>query len=668
MSVPKEVKERVEKLRELIRYHDYRYYVLDDPEISDAEYDSLMQELIKLEKQYPELYDPNSPSNRVGGQALDKFKKVKHKVPQWSFDDIFTKDDAYEFDERIKRQLLKLGIDENPTYCVELKIDGLKIVLDYENGELVQAATRGDGIEGEDVTQNARTIYSIPLVLNEKINCTVEGEVYLSKKHFEEANKLREKEGKPKFANPRNAAAGSLRQLDPKETAKVKLDSFIYDLSLCSCKIPDKQCEELDKLESLGFKVNKHRTFCKDIECAVKLWELYSKKRDDFEYLVDGLVIKVNQRHLQEALGYTSKAPRFAIAFKFPEEEAVTRLKKIVFQIGRTGIITPVAELEPVQIAGTVVSRATLHNEDEIHRLDVREGDTVVIKKAGDIIPEIVSVIKDLRPKNSKPFKWPEKIPECGGDGSIERKEGEAFWRCKNKNSFAQRLRKLAHFTSKSAFDIEGLSIKTLQRFMEAGLINNFADIFKLQKGDIMELEGFQEKSANNLIQAINSARKVSFDRFLVALSIPHVGEETAKLLATHFKDLNELCSASKEEIAQIEGIGDIVSGAIKNWCADKDEQRVVEELLQEIEVQPYKKEIKHSKIEGKTFVITGTLSRPRSEIKRIIEEHGGKVSSSVSKKTDFLLAGENPGSKYDKAKEYGVKIINEQEFEELLN
>ncbi len=661
-----EAKRKIEKLRELLRYHNYRYYVLDDPEITDEEYDSLMQQLILLEKQFPEFFDPNSPSQRVGGEPLDKFEKVKHKVPQWSFDDVFSKEEFLEFDVKIKRFLEKSGVKvKDIEYCAELKIDGLKIVLDYENGVLTQAATRGDGVIGENVTQNAKTIKSIPLVLNKKISCTVEGEVFLSKKHFEEINEARKRANLPVFANPRNAAAGALRQLDPKETAKRNLDAFIYEYALGENK-PASQCEELKLLQTLGFKVNKHFTLCKNAQEVLDLWEHWSNKKDSQDYMIDGLVLKVNDAKLQDILGYTSKAPRFAIAFKFPEETAVTQVKKIVFQVGRTGVVTPVAELEPVVLAGSKVSRATLHNEDEIKRLDIREGDTVVIKKAGDIIPDIVKVIKELRPKNSKPFVWPKKIAECGGDGTMERKEGEAAWRCKYKDSFAQRLRKLSYFASKKAADIEGLSEKIVEKLMEAGLVNEFADFYKLQKGDLLELEGFQEKSANNLLNAIENARTIRFDKLLVGLSIPFVGEEVAKLLAKRFSDFQALCSVSKDELMSIEGIGDKVSDAILAWCKDQKAQQELQNLLQFIKIKALQT-FGASPLKGKTFVITGGLSKPRDVIKEELELAGAKVASSVSKKTDFLLAGEKPGSKYKKAKELGVQIINEEELNQLL-
>ncbi len=662
------VKNRIEKLRELLRYHNYRYYVLDDPEISDATYDSLMKELIELEEKYPQYQDPNSPSKRVGGEALDKFDKVKHKVPQWSFDDVFNPEEFMDFDARVKRQLAKLNINDDFEYCVELKIDGLKIVLDYENGLLKRAATRGDGEYGEDVTENARTIRSIPLKLNRETTLTVEGEVFMSKSQFEKINKERERENLAPYANPRNAAAGALRQLDPKKTAKIKLDSFIYELSLSEFNLKT-QCRELDFLEELSFKVNPHRFLCKDAACVVDLWQSWQKKKDSLDYMLDGLVIKLNSTKLQKALGYTSKAPRFAIAFKFPEEEAATQVLKISFQVGRTGVITPVAELKPTLIAGSVVSRATLHNEDEIKRLDIREGDTVIIKKAGDIIPDIVKVIKELRPKNSKPFVWPKKIADCGAGGDIIRKEGEAVWRCKNRNSFAQNLRKLAYFASKKAFDIEGLNEKIIAKLMDVGLVSHFADFWKLKKGDLLELEGFKDKSAENLLSAIKKASNVSFEKFLVAMSIDHLGEETAKLLASHFRDLDSLCSASEKEIEELPGLGPAVAKSLQAWCKDKQTQDNVKELLKFVKIN-YDKEdaVYNSPISGKSFVISGSLSISRDKMKKILEKFGAKVTSSISTKTDYLLLGKNAGSKLQKAKELGVKTISESELKELLD
>ncbi len=665
MSQKDKIKAEIENLRELLRYHNHRYYVLDDPEISDAEYDSLMQRLIALEEKYPEFKDPNSPSQRVGGTALEEFKKVKLTVPQWSFSDVFTEDEFREFDQRVRRLVKEVGAKSFPGYCVELKIDGLKIVLDYENGRLIRASTRGDGVIGEDVTENARTIGSIPLVLSKDITCTVEGEVYLPISRFEEINKARSKEGLSLYANPRNAAAGALRRLDSKETAAVGLDAFMYALHTDFEKF-NTQCQLLNKLSELNFKVNKHRMHVDNSEKVIALWHKWQKNKNKEDYMIDGLVIKLDDIRLQEVIGYTSKAPRFAIAFKFPEEEAVTRVKKIVFQVGRTGVITPVAELEPTVVAGSKVSRATLHNEDEIKRLDVREGDMVLIKKAGDIIPDIVKVLHDLRAENSKPFKWPEKIAECGGDGSIIRRDGEAAWRCKSTDSFEMRKRRLAYFASKKAADIEGLSEKIIEKLMDAGLVNSYADFYKLQKGDILELEGFKDKSADNLLEAINKSRKIRFDKFLVGLSIPLLGEVSAKLLARKFKSVEDICKADDGEILSIKGVGVELLEHLRAWCVDPARQKELDDLLQQVSIVPYRSVVKTSKWTGKRVVITGSFTLPRERLRQKLEEQGARVSSSISAKTDFLLAGDKPGSKLQKAKQLGVTILHEEDIKDL--
>ncbi len=664
MDTKDEIAQLAEKLRDTIRYHNYRYYVLDDPEISDAEYDSLYKKLVEIENKYPELKTPDSPTQRVGGEVQDKFERIKLSVRQFSFDDVFSEDELMDFDKKIRNALEKHGKHiDTLEYFVELKIDGLKVVLDYENGVLIRAGTRGDGVYGENVTENVRTIKSIPLKLNENIDCTVEGEVFLPKAEFEALNKEREKEGKPLYANPRNAGAGSLRQLDPKITAGRNLDSFMYAFY---AKVSDveTQADESEKLRSLGFKVNKHSFVTDSLDKIIEKWKYWSLHKDKEGYLIDGLVIKLNDKKLQEILGYTGKAPRWGVAFKFPEEEAVTRLKKIVFQVGRTGVITPVAELEPVVIAGSVVSRATLHNEDEIKKMDIREGDMVVIKKAGDIIPDIVKVLKDMRPKNSKPFVWPDRISECGGDGEIVRKEGEPAWRCKDGNSFSILKRKLAYFASRNALDIRGLSEKIIERFIEAGLVSSYSDLFKLQKGDILELEGFKEKSAENILSAIEKAKKVRFDKLLTGLSIPMVGEETAYLLASKYSDIADLCGADVADLTAIDGVGEIVSKEIKKWCSDDKVQRDLKELLKYIKIIPTSGS---NALEGKTFVLTGTLKIPRDVIKDALKSEGAKVSSSVSSKVDFVVVGKNPGSKFEKAKELGVKTIDEQELKEIL-
>ena len=545
--IPKEVQERYRKLKNAVNRYRRAYHVYDKEEISPEALDSLKHELSELEAAHPSLIAPDSPSQRVAGQPLPGFKKVRHKVAQWSFNDAFSPEDIRAFDERVKRFLRSSHSEVAHTYVCELKIDGLKVILEYRKGVLVTAATRGDGAVGEDVTQNIKTIESVPLALERPVDIIVEGEVWMSSKNLEALNKAQAKAGKPLYANPRNVAAGSIRQLDPSIAASRKLDMFIYDVAQTSEEVPPTQAEELDYLRELGFKVNPHHIHAKDIEGCISYWETWKKKGRHQEYWTDGVVIKVNEKKYQDVLGYTGKAPRFAIAFKFPAEQVTTVLEDIVFQIGRTGVVTPVAHLRPVSVAGTTVSRATLHNEDEINRLDVRIGDTVVLQKAGDVIPEIVEVVKDLRPKNAKPFKWPTHIPECGGDGRIERIPGQAAWRCVDKKSFAVSRRVFHNFAGKHALDIEGLGKKTVDLLLENGLIQHFDDIFTLTEGDVLPLEGFAEVSAKKLIESIQRSREVELARLLVGLSVPHIGEETAILLAQEFRSLDELAAAREE-------------------------------------------------------------------------------------------------------------------------
>src|SRR5581483_323757 len=567
----KKIKERIEKLRETIEYHRYQYHVLDKQEISDEARDSLMKELVDLENQYPELRTADSPSQRVAGKPLPEFKKVRHKVAQWSFNDAFSEEDIKNFDARVKRLLkAELGKEISPEYVCELKIDGLKIVFEYEKGLLKTAATRGDGEVGEDVTMNVRTIQSVPLRLKEAADLIAEGEVWMRKSSLEKLNKERAKSGLPLFANPRNVTAGSIRQLDPAMTASRRLEAFVYDIAELrgsgEAKLPPTQLEELQLLQKLGFKVNSHYRLCENVDEVIaywKKWQVESKKQD---YLIDGIVIKVNRRDYQEALGYTGKAPRFAIAFKFPAEQVTTVVEDIVLQVGRTGTITPVAHLRPVLVAGSTVSRATLHNEDEIKRLDVRIGDTVILQKAGDVIPDIVRVLTEMRTGKEKPYKFPTHVAECGGDGRIERIPGQAAWRCVNKGGAAQHRRELYHFASKHAFDIDGIGPKIIDKLLDNHLITAGSDIFTLKAGDLSELEGFKEKSVYNLLKAIEKARHVSLPRLIISLSIPQVGEETAYDLADHFGNLDSLRKASLEELQAIEGVGDVVASSIHRW------------------------------------------------------------------------------------------------------
>lgn len=666
--VPKAEKERYEKLKTAIHRYRYLYHVRDEEEISQSALDSLKHELATLEAQYPELITPDSPSQRVAGEPLPEFKKIRHEIPQWSFNDAFSPEEMYEFDARVRKAL---SANTKLSYMCELKIDGLKVVLTYEDGKLKTAATRGNGEVGEDVTHNVRTIESVPLVLERKISCVVEGEVWMSEKNLESLNKRREKLGEQVFANPRNAAAGSIRQLDPKIAAERKLDVFIYDVAKTSEGMPETQEEELQYLQNIGFKVNPHFKAVKDIDGVISFWEEWKRKSKGQGYWIDGVVVKVNEHSLQERLGYTGKGPRFAIAFKFPAEQVTTVVEDIAFQVGRTGVVTPVAHMKPVSVAGTVVSRATLHNEDEIHRLDLRVGDTVVLEKAGDVIPHIVKVLSEFRTGKEKKFVWPKVISECGGDGRIERVEGMSAWRCVDNNSFFQIARKFEHFVSRKALDIEGMGEKIVEQLLSENLIAHFDDIFTLKIGDLEVLEGFGELSAKNLIEAIDLAREVPLARLLTGLSIPHVGEETAHLLAQEFKSIDELSHAGREELVAMNGIGDIVADAITQWFENAENKKLLERLKKQIKIKTEKVVAvkKDGFFAGKTFVLTGSLSSmSRDEAKEEIRKRGGKVSSSVSVKTDAVVAGEEPGSKYDDAKRLGISILTEEEFVKLLS
>lgn len=533
-----EDKQRIEKLRKEIDYHRYLYHVLDKPEISDEIYNSLMRELRGLEEERPEFQSPDSPSQRIGGLPLERFEKVRHKHRQWSLDDAFSFEELRAWEEKILRMLEKKGVRERPEYCCELKIDGLKIILTYKKGLFARGATRGDGVVGEDITEQLKTIQSIPLRIANDIDLTVVGEGWMRKKDLEKINEKRKKRGEPEFANSRNAAAGSIRQLDPKITASRRLDSYIYDIDGIGGEFPETQLEELNLLEKLGFKVNKNYKVCRNLEQVEDLFKSWEPKRNKQQYGIDGLVVKINQKKAQDILGYTGKSPRWAIAYKFTPEKVTTEVEDIKVQVGRTGALTPVAHLRPVQIAGSVVSRATLHNEDEIKRLDIRVGDTVVIHKAGDVIPEVVEVLKNLRTGKEKKFHMPDQCPICGGPVKREKisagknREESAAHYCLNKNCFAVEKEKIIHFVSKKGFDIEGMGEKIVEQLMNEGLISDFAGIFELKKGDLEPLERFAEKSADNLAQAIEKSKKITLPKFLFALGIRHIGEETASLLA----------------------------------------------------------------------------------------------------------------------------------------
>lgn len=668
----KDICERVEKLRALVRHHNYLYHVLDTPEISDEAYDTLIRELIELEEAYPSLASTASPTQRVGGVVREGFSKVEHKVPQWSFDNVFSPEELVEWGKRVERHLERASINYSElTYTIEHKIDGLKVILEYEQGMFVRGATRGDGTIGEDITDNLRTIKSIPLVLPEKVDIIVGGEAWLSHKEFARINSERGNRGEPLFANPRNAAAGSLRQLDSSVTASRNLDTFMYDIYQLDVRStgvvePTTQSEELELLTKLHFKVNPHWKTVSSVHDIVSEYDVWAKKREKLAYDMDGIVAAVDDIALQADLGYTAKAPRYAIAFKFPAEQVTTVVEDIVLQVGRTGVLTPVAHLRPVRVAGSVVSRATLHNEDEIKRLDVRVGDTVILQKAGDIIPDIVQVLTELRTGKEKKFAFPKKVSACGGDGSIERVPGTAAWRCVSRNSFEQRARVLAYFASKKAMNIDGLGSSIVESLLRAGLVNTFDDFYTLEKGDVLELEGFGEVSAQNLIDAIYASRSVPLARLLVALSIDQVGEETARDIAANF-ELSQLRTASVDDLIAIEGVGEIVAQSIVSWFQNAENAVMLDRLLEHVVVQKTTRK-KSTKLAGKTFVLTGSLAAfTRDEAAEKVRSAGGKVASSVSPKTDYVVAGESAGSKLDKARELGVTVLNEDEFASMV-
>ncbi len=640
------MKERIKKLKDLLERHRYLYYVLDKPEISDEAYDSLMKELEEIESQNPELITSDSPTQRVGGEPIKEFNKVEHKHQQWSFDDIFDLEGLKKWEEKIRNFMAKSGVgNEKLQYCCELKIDGLKIILTYNSGQLSQGATRGDGTIGEDIISNIKTIRSIPLKLNKETNITVVGEAWISKKTLESINKEREELGEEKYANTRNLAAGSIRQLDPKITATRKLDSFLYDIDEVDGELPKTQSDEINLLKDLGFKTNPHSVICNSVEEIQKYYEGWTKKKDSLDYVLDGIVIKINSVKIQMALGYTGKSPRWGVAYKFPAEQVTTVVEDIVLQVGRTGVLTPVAHLRPVLVAGSTVSRATLHNADEIERLDVRVGDTVIIQKAGDVIPDIVSVVKELRPKNSKSFVFPTQ-------------------RSESKDSFEQLKRRLYYFVSKKCFNIDGMGPKIIDALLENNLISTFDDIFTLKRGDLLNLPRFAEKSVDNLISSIDKSRRTTLARFIASLSILHVGEETAYDLAEAFGSIENISNAKYEEIERVYGIGPIVARSVYDWFKDSDNEKLIRNLLKNVEIIS---EIKNQKLSGKVFVFTGSMNIDRVKAQEMVRNLGGEVSSSVSKNTSYLVAGNEAGSKLDKAKELNVNVISEAEFLEMV-
>lgn len=654
---------RMKELAELIHYHDYKYYVENNPEISDYEYDQLVAELKTLEKEHPELILPDSPTQRVSGTPVKEFPVVEHKVPMLSLDNSYSPDDLRDFDRRVRKWLSNEPVE----YVVELKIDGLGIALMYENGILVRGATRGDGVRGEDVTANIKTIRSIPLRLreNSKIkNSEVRGEVYLPISSFKKLNEEREKTGEPLFANPRNAAAGSLRQLDPTITASRKLDAFFYTLSYYEREFKT-HLECLEAMRESGLKVNPHIEKFDSIDDVIEYCMKWEKKREELDYEIDGMVVKVNSIEQQKRLGETSKNPRWAIAFKFAAKQRTTKIRNIIVQVGRTGALTPVAELEPVQIGGITVSRATLHNEDEIRRKDIRIGDTVLIERAGDVIPEVVKVITEKRTGEEKEFVMPKRCPVCGA--KVVREEGEAVARCIGSSCPAQLKQTLRHYATRDAMDIEGLGEALISQLVDAGLVKNIADLYTLDLETLSNLERMGEKSASNLLSEIEASKSRGLERLLYGLGIRHVGETIANDLAARFQTMDDLMRASKEELMKVNGVGEIIADSIIDYFSEPSNRELIDKL-KKLGLDMTAKEKRHGPLEGKTFVFTGTLkSYTRAEAARKVQELGGKVGSGITKKTDFVVLGENPGSKLAQAEKLGIKILSEDEFKKLI-
>lgn len=656
-----DVQKEIVSLRRELEKHNRLYYVEDAPEISDYEYDMLMQRLKALEAEHPELITPDSPTQKVGGAALSKFEPVRHQVPLESLTDVFSYEELFAFGER-----MDAALPEGHSYVVEPKIDGLSMSLEYENGVFVRGATRGDGVTGENVTENLRTVRSLPLhIENAPERLIVRGEVYMSKAVFEELNAQRELSGEALLANPRNAAAGSMRQLDPKVAASRKLDIICFNMQYSSDDIYLSHADTLDAMRAMGFPVVPYKKYQNITDCVERIQWL-GENRGDLPYDMDGAVIKLDSLPQRTALGSTAKAPRWAVAFKYPPEKKESRVLDIVIQVGRTGVLTPKVIVEPVRLAGTTVSAATLHNQDNIDRLDLRIGDTVLLQKAGEIIPEVLSVNKDKRPPDAVPFTMPALCPECGSP--VVRDEDGAALRCTSPECPAQRLRNIAHFASREAMDIEGLGISVCESLIGSGLVKDASDLYYLEKEPVAQLDRMGDKSAANLIAAIENSKQAGLARLLCAFGIRQVGQKAAKVLASHYNDLDELMAADAEALTTIPDIGGITAGFIVDWFQNPQSQDLIGKLRAAGVSFASREEKKDDRFAGLTFVLTGTLSRfTRDEASAIIEGYGGKSSSSVSKKTAYVLAGENAGSKLTKAESLGVRIISEEEFEAMI-
>ncbi|HXM99586.1 MAG TPA: NAD-dependent DNA ligase LigA [Candidatus Dormibacteraeota bacterium] len=662
--------EKIEKLRETIREHEFRYYVLDDPRISDAAYDRLMNELKELEAAHPELITPDSPTVRVGGAPREGFQTVRHARPMLSLDNAFSFDELRNFDRRVREGIGRKEI----AYIAEHKFDGLSISLQYEDGKLVRGVTRGDGTTGEDVTPNVKTIRSLPLRVDagalKKARLTgdfeVRGEIMMTRKSFELLNRQQEASGGKIFVNPRNAAAGAVRLLDSSITAQRRLEFFAYFLYVNGRAAFAKHSESLQALKLLRFRASDDWKLCDGIEEVISYCEAWDSKREKLPYEIDGVVIKVNDIPIQNELGYTAKSPRWAIAYKYPARQETTVVNDIRVQVGRTGALTPVAILEPVQVGGVTVSRSTLHNMDEVARLGVQIGDTVLIERAGEVIPHVLKVVKEG--KNRKPFRVPLTCPECGS--RIHKDEDQVAYRCVNPTCPAKRRESLLHFAGRHAMNIDGLGDKIVDQLVEKGLVKDVADLYSLKLEQISGLERMAEKSAQNLLDEIEASKNSSLARLIFALGMQFIGERTGQLLAEHFSSLEELAAASEEQLVQVPEVGPKVAASIAEFFAQAANRQLIKKL-HKAGVRPTaeKREIKSDKLAGKSFVFTGSLAnRSREEAGEIVVQHGGKVSSSVSKKTDYVVVGADPGSKHDKAKELGVTVLTEKEFEKLVD
>lgn len=661
----KEVENKIQELRRLVKYHAKRYYDDDDPEISDFEYDMLMVELRNLEKEYPEFKSKESLTQKVGGHVKKGFKEITHEVPLQSLQDVFSFEELIEFDNRIQKQAKEFG--KKVKYVVETKIDGLSAALKYVNGIFIEGATRGNGLIGEDVTENLETIKTIPYTLKEPINITVRGEVFISKKDFEDMNEKRAVEDEPLFANARNAAAGSLRQLDPNVTKQRPLDIYIFNVQKIEGKEFHSHYEELLYLEKLGFNVNPIKILCYTIEEAIQAITKIGEDREKLSFGIDGAVVKVDDLEFREELGATSKTPRWAIAYKYPPEKKQTILKDIICQVGRTGVITPMAILDPVCVAGSTISKTTLHNEDFIKEKDLRIGDTVIIQKAGDVIPEIVEVKREKRTGKEISFEMPKKCPVCGAEAI--REENEAAIRCTGIECPAKLLRNIIHFVSKEGMDIDGLGENLVEQFIEKGLINNIADIYLLTFQDIASLKKNGKKFAQNLVNSIEDSKKRPLYKLITALGIRHIGTKSAKTLVKYYPSIDQLVKANIEDLSQINDIGEIMTESIYEFFHQEQTIDLIHRLKKAgVNMEDEQQEQRDKRFEGKTFVLTGSLENyTREQVGEMIEKLGGKVSSSVSKKTSCVLAGQEAGSKLQKAKELGIRIISEQEFQEMI-